>query len=91
MKLVGELKKGVSSLTGNEWQSRSLMLEWLDREGTHRVWGTLFNQTVEEFNNEGIKVGDKVEASLHFTTRSFRSGYMSTDVKIEEIKKVQTI
>ena len=85
---MGDLKKGVSQSTGNEWQSRYIMLEWMDGEGTHRVWATLFNEQAEHFVQQQIDVNDAVNVRLRFSTRSFRTGFVSTEVLIEEIQKV---
>ena len=88
VKLVGETKTGVSQRTGNEWKSCSVMLEWIDSEGTHRVWGNLFNQEVDDFDQQGFKAGDEAMVRLIFTSRSFASGFVSNNVEIVEINKI---
>lgn len=65
-----------------------VLLEWLDLHGTNRVWCTLFNQTLVDFIQDGIQVGDQVEASFRFSTRTYRSGYSATEAELISIKKV---
>ena len=88
VKMIGEKKSGVSNSTGNPWQRKSLLLEWIDSEGTHRVWGNLFNQEVDDFDQQGFKAGDEAMVRLIFTSRSFASGFVSNNVEIEEINKI---
>lgn len=88
VKLLGEEKNGISQRTGNPWKSKTVLLEWLDLHGTNRVWGSLFNQSLDEFNLEGIAIDDKVEACIRYSTRTYRSGYTSTEVELISIKKV---
>lgn len=88
VKMIGEKKSGVSNSTGNPWQRKSLLLEWIDSEGTHRVWGDLFNQEVDDFDQQGFKAGEEAMVRLRFTSRSFTSGFVSNSVLIEEINKI---
>ena len=87
VKLIGEQRTGVSQSSGNEWKNRYIMLEWLDSEGTHRVWAVLFNEQMEDFVQQGIDVNDSVIVRLRFSARSFRTGFVSTEIQIEEITK----
>lgn len=86
--MVGEKKSGISTSTGNPWQCKSVLLEWSDGEGTHRVWAMLFDQRVDDFDEQGLSAGDTATVRLKFTSRSFRTGFVSTEVLIEEIQKV---
>lgn len=88
VKIVTEERQGISQRTGNPWRSAMVLLEWLDLHGTNRVWCTLFNQTLFEFKQDGIQVGDEVEASFRFSTRSYHSGYNATEAELISIKKV---
>jgi hypothetical protein len=85
---LGEEKIGISQRTGNEWKSRMVLLEWLDTEGTQRVWCSLFNEKLEEYNKNGIQLGDQVEVSLWFTTRTYRTGYNGIEANLLRINKV---
>lgn len=88
VKLIGEQKTGVSQNSGNEWKSRQIMLEWIDSEGTHRAWTALFNEQMENFVRQGIGTNDSVTVRLRFSARSFRNGFVSTEVMVEEINKI---
>ena len=88
VKLVGETKTGVSQRTGNEWKSCSVMLEWIDSEGTQRLWGSIFNDKMDNFERQGITAGNDVVARLRFSVRTFRTGYSAIDAEVEEINKI---
>lgn len=86
--MIGEKKSGVSNSTGNPWLRQSLLLEWIDSEGTHRVWANLFNQEVDLFDQQGFRAGEEAMVRLRFTSRSYTTGYVSNSVDIEEINKI---
>ena len=90
VKLVGEQKASISQATGYAWKSNPILIEWKDDSGTHRAWGSMFNEEKESFERQGIGVGDTVEAQLYFSARSYRTGFTSTEVGIEDIKKVSS-
>ena len=86
--VIGETKAGISQRTGNEWKSCQIMLEWIDSEGTHRAWAALFNEQMESFVRQGIGTNDSVTVRLRFSARSFRNGFVNTEVMVEEINKI---
>ena len=88
IKIIGEEKTGTSQTTGDQWRSRMLLLEWEDLEGTQRVWATLFNEVLAEFEKEGIKQGSLCQVDFVFTARTYRSMYNKTDVDVKHIQKV---
>ena len=88
VKLLAEETNGISSATGNPWRGRMALLEWQSGAGiVNRAWCALFNDKLEAFEMQGIKVGDWVEVTIRCTTRTYRTGFNRTDVEILEIKK----
>ena len=88
VKLIGEMKSGISQRTGNAWKCCTIMLELIDSEGTHHLWGTIFNDSLDGFEQKGIAAGNNVTARLRFTSRPYRTNYVGTDVEIVEINKI---
>lgn len=91
LKIIGEKNEGVSQVTGNEWKTQILLLEWEDGEGTSRVWGVLFNEEIARFEQQGLKAGEMCRVTLCFTARAYRTGYCKTDARIISINKKQSI
>ena len=87
LKIIGEKNEGVSQVTGNEWKTQTLLLEWEDSEGISRVWAVLFNEDIARFEQQGIMAGDLCHVTLCFTARAYRTGYCKTDARIISINK----
>ena len=87
IKMIGKMSNGVSERTGNDWRVLTVLLEWTDAEVVNRIWGTLFNERVDEFENSGLKTGDECLVEVSFSTRCFRTGYCKNDINIINIKK----
>lgn len=88
VKLLAEENSGISNSTGNPWRGRMMLLEWPGGTGiVNRAWCALFNDKLEAFEMQGIKVGDTVEATIRFSTRTYRTGFNRTDMEVLNIKK----
>lgn len=87
IKMIGKMSNGVSERTGNEWRALTVLLEWTEAETVNRLWGTLFNERLDEFEKSGLKTGDECMAEITFSTRCFRTGYCKNDINIINIKK----
>lgn len=87
IKMIGKMSNGVSERTGNDWRVLTVLLEWTDAEVVNRIWGTLFNERVDEFEKSGLKMGDECLVEVSFSTRCFRTGYCKNDINIINIKK----
>lgn len=86
IKLIGSEAEGVSKRSGNQWKARTILLEWTDEDGLHRVWATMFNDVMDHFNHENLSVGNECIVSLLFSGHSFRTGYSTTEVKVLNIQ-----
>lgn len=87
IKMIGKMSNGVSERTGNDWRVLTVLLEWTEAEVVNRIWGTLFNERVDEFEKSGLKMGDECLVEVSFSTRCFRTGYCKNDINIINIKK----
>lgn len=87
IKMIGKMSNGVSERTGNDWRVLTVLLEWTEAEVVNRIWGTLFNERVDEFESSGLKTGDECLVEVSFSTRCFRTGYCKNDINIINIKK----
>lgn len=87
IKMIGKMSNGVSERTGNDWRVLTVLLEWTEAEVVNRIWGTLFNERVDEFEKSGLKTGDECLVEVSFSTRCFRTGYCKNDINIINIKK----
>ena len=87
IKMIGKMSNGVSERTGNDWRVLTVLLEWTEAEVVNRIWGTLFNERVDEFEQSGLKTGDECLVEVSFSTRCFRTGYCKNDINIINIKK----
>ena len=88
IKIIDEEKTGTSQMTGNEWRSRMLMLEWDDMEGAQRIWAALFDERLDDLEKQGIAQGDSCQVDIVFTPRTYRSTYHKTELEIVRIVKV---
>ena len=87
IKMIGKMSNGVSERTGNDWRVLTVLLEWTEAEVVNRIWGTLFNERVDEFEKSRLKMGDECLVEVSFSTRCFRTGYCKNDINIINIKK----
>lgn len=77
LQYVGELKKGVSSSTGNEWAMREIGIEVVEHYGveepktrTHKVLASLSG---EEAINFTLQVGAPVQMNIHYSVREYEN------------------
>ena len=77
LQYVGELKKGVSSSTGNEWAMREIGIEVVEHYGveepktrTHKVLASLSG---EEAINFTLQVGTPVQMNVHYSVREYEN------------------
>jgi len=90
VKLLHEVKKGVSKSSGNEYMFQQMILEAKDgEEGVARFLVSLGTKQVEDVKSQGIEVGSRVVADLVFCTYITRSSYVENRVYVNEISKIQ--
>lgn len=77
LQYVGELKRGVSSSTGNEWAMREIGIEVVEHYGveepktrTHKVLASLSG---EEAINFTLQVGASVQMNIHYSVREYEN------------------
>ena len=69
VKLLNEVKKGVSKSTGNEYMFQQMILEAKDgEEGMARFLVSLGTKQVQDVKSQGIEVGTRVVVDLVFCT-----------------------
>ena len=85
IKVVTEVKTGVSATTGNPWKGMNVVLALPDGEFEARFYASLRGEMVDRFAEMGLKVGDRVDVELAFLTESYR-GYISNKVYVKGLR-----
>jgi len=85
VKMVSEKKEGISNSTGDKWEMISLLLEFVDEEGTQRILAHAFTEVTAAIQSQNIKEGDSVDAEVWFSVRTYRTGYSVTEAKLTSI------
>ena len=88
IKIIGEEFSGTSQTTGNDWRCRMLLLEWEDMEGEQRAWLSIFDERMDDFNEQGFAQGDLCQLDIVFSPRTYRTTYKKTEIKIKNIRKI---
>ena len=79
IKKVGEVQKGTSQATGNEWANRSIILGWEDETGSSYINAIVDNEVWQKL---GHKEGETVSLNLRFRTRPLKSNFIVNDIRI---------
>ena len=88
IKIIGEEFSGTSQETGEKWRCRMLLLEWEDMEGIERVWAPVFNERMDDFNEQGFAQGDLCQVDIVFTPKTYPSLFNKTNLTIKNIRKI---
>ena len=88
VKVVNEVKEGVSQASGNNYKYQSIILETPDGEGVARLLVSLGTKQVDEMQSQDIQVGNRVVVDLTFTTYITRANYVENRIYVNEIAKI---
>ena len=88
VKVVNEVKEGVSQASGNNYKYQSMILETADGEGVARVLVSLGTKQVDAMQSQDIQVGNRVVVDLTFTTYITRANYVENRIYVNEIAKI---
>lgn len=77
LQYVGELKKGISPTTGNEWALRDIGIELTEHYGVDepktRIHKVLASLSGEEATNFTLPVGTPVQMNVHYGVREYEN------------------
>ena len=88
VKILNEVKEGVSQASGNSYKYQSMILETADGEGVARVLVSLGTKQVDAMQSQDIQVGNRVVVDLTFTTYITRANYVENRIYVNEIAKI---
>lgn len=71
IKVLNEIREGISQKNGNPWMRRDLICEWADGDRLNTQKFTLYGEGVTKFSELGVGVGDSISAEPFFTTDYF--------------------
>lgn len=72
---VGQVQKGTSQHTGNEWRKQEFVVEWFINPNdtqSQKIVLSLMNDRIEQYN---LKVGDKVEVRFDLRFREYQGRF----------------
>lgn len=90
VKVVNEVKTGISRNTGDEYKYQTIVIEVPDGEKTARMVVSLGTREVESVQKQGIEKGSQVVVDLSFTTVVNFSKYVDNRIYVNEIASIQT-
>ena len=79
IKKIGEVQRGTSQATGNEWANRNIILGWEDETGNAYINAIVDDEVWQKL---GHKEGDIVSLNLRFRTRPLKSNFVVNDIRI---------
>lgn len=79
IKMVGDVKNGISETTGKPWASRNILLAFEDETGESYINAAVDS---EVWSRLGYAEGQTVSLHLRFRTRRFLNGFVSNDIRI---------
>ena len=76
LKVINDVKSGVSATSGNEWKRQDIVLGWDEEAENGNVrhqllMVTLHGESVTRFGTMNLKVGDEVSGRVDFSTRAY--------------------
>ena len=78
VKVINEVRSGMSQSTGNEWRTQDIVVGWTEQTADGRTFEqlvlcTLHGQSVVNFAALNPQPGSVIEGDLRFSTRSYNN------------------
>lgn len=85
VKVLSDVKSGISRNTGDEYKYQSMTIEFPDGEGTARMLTSLGTKEVEKVASLGIQRGSQVFVDLYCTTVTTFNKFVENRIYVRDI------